>query len=61
MNWKQILILKVQQMDGTNHHVDNHPECDAEEAQVEECAKKMILIGRQRMPQTVPELELFCS
>ncbi|XP_054160161.1 uncharacterized protein LOC128958339 [Oppia nitens] len=44
-----------------NDHVDNNPECDAEEQEVEECGRRMVLIGRQRMPQTVDELNKFCS
>lgn len=38
----------------------NNTECDEEEEYVEECAKKFLIWGNRRMPQSISEIDLFC-
>ncbi|CAG2105973.1 unnamed protein product [Medioppia subpectinata] len=44
-----------------SNHIENNPECDAEEEAVEKCAQKMVLLDRQPMPQTPEEMQTFCD
>ena len=44
-----------------SNHIENNPECDAEEEEVEKCAQRMVLLDKQPMPQTADELQLFCE
>lgn len=53
-NYSMLLIIILVK---GNH---NNTECDEEEEYVEECAKKFLIWGNRRMPQSISEIDLFC-
>ncbi len=54
-------ILKCLASDEGKDEVMHNPECDAEEEQVEECSRNLLILGKRRIPQSMSEIENFCK